>query len=551
MAERRCGRRGAESSEPRAPNPPEASDPHVGPSDPLFRRIVEDVPAAIAIFRGPEHRFALANPAYRKLSRGKGELVGRTVAEVWPELRHIVVPLLDEVYRTGQPYRAIDRLLPMDLGNGVEETYRSFIYTPLHDGAGNVAGVLVLSQETTDRVRAERRLAEALLDAQERARQEAEARAIAERALEAEQEARAYAEFAEIVYRSLFEGVADAVLVASEDARYVDANEAACALLGYTRDELRSMRPADIVVPSRPWAVVGYGRLLPDGSWQAEVTLRRKDGSLVAVETRARPVRLPTGTVYIGINRDISERKALERLQRDFIAMVTHELRTPLTTLKGYAQMMRRRGAYNERSLETMIDQAGRLERLLGDMIDVSILEAGRLELRREPVDVVGEAADAVEQIQALSHDHQVRLVAPDDPLVAWCDRDRLKQVFGNLLSNAVKYSPEGGEIVVRVEDRGNEVQIAVSDRGLGIAPDVLPRLFGRFYRASETAQGIRGLGLGLYITRSLIEAHGGQIWAESPGPGLGTTVQFTLPYGGPDDPPGGAVLTDDAGDRA
>jgi signal transduction histidine kinase len=248
-------------------------------------------------------------------------------------------------------------------------------------------------------------------------------------------------------------------------------------------------------------------------------------------------VELPENTVCVLGLRDISERRALQRMQQDFIAMVSHELQTPLTSLKGYAQFMQRRGTYNEKAVNTILSQVTRLERLIGDLLALTRLESGRLELRRAPLDLVGLARTSTEQAAQLSSEHRVVLEAPAGPLVGCWDLDRLTQILDNLLTNAIKYSPNGGEIRVHVEDGGSEAQVSVHDQGMGVSPDALPYLFQRFYRGTNTATNVKGLGLGLYITKALVDAHGGRITAESQ-VNKGTTVLFTLPYAPPDGNP-------------
>jgi two-component system phosphate regulon sensor histidine kinase PhoR len=340
---------------------------------------------------------------------------------------------------------------------------------------------------------------------------------------------------AEARYRALFEGAVDPILVADAEGRYLDANPAAAGLLGYTRDELLGLRVADVVAGGVDSVEAEYARFLQEGRWSGELEVRRRDGSTVAVEARATAVVLPTGPLYISILRDVSERRAAEQMQREFLAMVTHELRTPLTSVKGYAQLMQRRGVYSDQAVGVIVSRAAHLERLLGDLLDLSRLEGGRLELRRARVDLVVLARAMAEQAQVLTRLHAVRVEAPERPLEGWWDRDRVEQVLQNLLSNAVKYSPEGGEVVLRVEDVGGEARVAVTDRGLGVSAEALPRLFDRFYQAriGRTAGDAEGLGLGLYITRSLVEAHGGRIQAESV-LGRGSTFAVTLPYGEP-----------------
>ena len=259
--------------------------------------------------------------------------------------------------------------------------------------------------------------------------------------------------------------------------------------------------------------------------------LWRQDGTAFPVEYSSCP-NLEEGRVTGAVVafRDITERRALERMQREFIAMVTHELRNPVTSIMGFAELMQRRGLI-EQAVDTIAAEARRLDRLIGDLLDVTRLEVGRLELRRTSVDLVELAQATAEQAQALTELHAVRVEVAGEPRPGWWDRDRLGQVLRNLLSNAVKYSPEGGEIRIRVEHLDGEARVSVVDAGVGIAPEALPRLFDRFYRTDQAlASGVEGLGLGLYITRSLVEAHGGRLWAES-ALGAGSTFTISLPY--------------------
>lgn len=348
-----------------------------------------------------------------------------------------------------------------------------------------------------------------------------------------EQAARAHAEAAEARYRSLFEGTAEAILILDGEGRFLDANPAAMRLLAYSREELQERRLDDVVSSNASDLSVPDITALDSQYWRGEFEARRKDGSLVAVEGQTTSVALPDGTVCVVGLRDISERRALQRMQQDFIAMVSHELQTPLTSLKGYAQFMQRRETYSAKAVDTILSQVNRLERLIGDLLALTRLESGRLELRRAPLDLVALVRSSVEQAAQLSADHHVSLDVPAEPLTGCWDQDRLTQILDNLLTNAIKYSPGGGEIRVRVEDLADEAQVTISDNGVGIPPEALPYLFQRFYRVSNPHTNAQGLGLGLYITKALVDAHGGQIRAEST-VGQGTTISFTLPYAPP-----------------
>ena len=353
------------------------------------------------------------------------------------------------------------------------------------------------------------------------------------RLYEAERMARAEAEATERRYRGIFESAGDALVVASE-GHVVDANPAACTLLGYGLDELKGEALSTFVAASQEWIEEQMTRVAEEDRWRGEVEWRRKDGSPVPVEVTVRRVELPSGAVTLGVARDISQRRALERMQQDFVAMATHELMTPITALKGFAQIAQHGGMPWEQAAASIVTQADHLSRLVGDLLDVARLESGRLELWRGEVDLAALARSCTQHAGAMAPTHAMVVEAPGRMPVGWWDRDRLGQILANLLSNAVKYSPAGGEILVRVDDRGCEARVAVRDAGVGVAPDDLPRLFDRFYRVETARNGARGLGLGLYIARSLAEAHGGRIWAKSAGPGKGSTFTVALPYGEP-----------------
>jgi PAS domain S-box-containing protein len=369
--------------------------------------------------------------------------------------------------------------------------------------------------------------ARALAEALDRAMREVEA------AKAAAEEAATALRASEERYRLLFEGVGDAILVLDTEGHYLDGNAAVEKLLGYARDRLRRMHIEMIM--AGPTGFTAWSQIVDEchaqeGQWSGELELRRRDGSLAPVEARATLIHLPAGPAYLLAMRDISERRALARMQSEFMSMITHEWRTPLATVKGHAQLMQRSGAYSAAAVQVMVTQVNRLERLVGDLLDISRLEAGRLELQRQPVNLVTLVYAVVAQAQELTRVHHLRVFAPEHPLIGEWDATRVEQVLHNLLSNAIKYSPDGGEIVVRVEERGHEVQVSVSDQGMGISPEELSHLFQRFYRTAQArAIGMPGIGLGLHISKALIEAHGGRLWAESY-PGKGSTFFFTLP---------------------
>ncbi len=251
------------------------------------------------------------------------------------------------------------------------------------------------------------------------------------------------------------------------------------------------------------------------------------------------PVREPDGEIsgVMVVATEVSEqvrlRERAEEERQQFVAIVAHELRNPITSLIGYAQLMKRRERYDARAMETIITQAKRLERLATDLRETVRARLGALSITLGPVDVRSLILAAVEQAQATTEAHTIIVEMPDIvPLARW-DADRVAQVLGNLLLNAIKYS-EGGVVRVRVTDQGDAARIVVVDRGIGIPAEALPHIFEPFYRAENAVGGSRrGMGLGLPISTSLIEAHGGKMTVESR-VGEGSIFTVTLPY----DPP-------------
>lgn len=225
----------------------------------------------------------------------------------------------------------------------------------------------------------------------------------------------------------------------------------------------------------------------------------------------------------------------LSRLKDEFLSIASHELRTPVTSIKGYTQlakMLIKEGdlTTSEEYLDIALDQIDRMSRLILELLDVSRIETGRLEIRREPIAWSHFVRDVVHRHHTAVSDRRFHVSVPDDAKLITGDRDRLEQVLGNLLENAVKYSPDGSDVTVTVEDRGDALVTAVCDRGIGIPADELSQVFERFHRGRQVSStNYGGLGLGLYITKQIIERHGGAIWVESK-EGQGTTFYFSLP---------------------
>ena len=249
--------------------------------------------------------------------------------------------------------------------------------------------------------------------------------------------------------------------------------------------------------------------------------------------------------------RRITRLEELDELKSQFLSIASHELRTPITAVSGFAQLAVR--ALEERlraspppdpswqkELERLVrqlnviqDQSAKLGRLVRELLDVSRIQSGRLEFRLAPVDLVQLVREVTEQMQLGAPGRSLSVRVNGSSPVILGDRDHLEQVVGNLLDNAMKYSPVAGEVSVFVRTKGDEAHLTVEDRGMGIPTDQLARVFDLFYRTEEAeSRRTPGLGLGLYITRGIVERHGGRIWMESER-GKWTKVHVALPLQG------------------
>ena len=337
------------------------------------------------------------------------------------------------------------------------------------------------------------------------------------------------------------EALPDAVVVVDADGRVAYANAAAERLAAAGRDELAG-RPLDHAVPLRdgagnPWWTCSEKlRRLPGvrGVPARELALDTGDGPPTPVDLTATFVRDGDGRVVqaVCVLRDASARHRVDSQRGELISTLSHELRSPLTSVKGFTSTLLHRwdrfsDDQKQEMLATVNMDADRVTRLIRELLDVSRIDAGRLELRRQEFDLAAMAEGITGRFE-LQHDgHTFQVSFPDGFPRVYADPDKVEQVLTNLVENAVKYS-EGGTVTVTGSTTDDAVEVAVADQGVGIPPDQLPLIFTKFYR--RAGQGApSGTGLGLFIARGLVEAHGGRIWADS-APGRGTELRFRLP---------------------
>jgi PAS domain S-box-containing protein len=371
-------------------------------------------------------------------------------------------------------------------------------------------------------------------------------------------------EFADSRFRELLEAAPDAIIEVDRQGRIVLANAVTEKLFGYTREELLG-RNVDSLIPedagarhtvhrANYWANPKTRPMGHEFSLQA----RRKDGSKFPVEISLSPVKTGRTFRVTAIVRDVTRQRLAEekirdanlqleqrnreveranRLKSEFLASMSHELRTPLHTIIGFSELLAEgiEGPLNERQarfVRHVHQDALHLLELINDVLDLSKIEAGRLELQLAGFDALAVITDTIDAIRPLAGAKHIDIAnRVEGPRLVFADRVRFREILTNLLSNAIKFTPEHGNVWLESESAPEgSVRFSVGDTGIGIAPEDHEAVFDSFRQVGSTTRGVReGTGLGLAIVRHLVEMHGGTIRLASE-PGKGSMFSFTVP---------------------
>jgi signal transduction histidine kinase len=340
---------------------------------------------------------------------------------------------------------------------------------------------------------------------------------------------------------ALLDSAADGILILNADLTIERVNDAFERIYGRTHDELVNLSHDEVL----RWANAPQGSTLneaiangwpltPNATLYVEGDLERPLPPPIAVGITYAPLLSNDGrlrNVIVSV-RDITHFRTADEIKSTFISIVSHELRTPVTLIKGYASTLRRDDAKWDKhtisdSLAVIEEEADRLSKMIDDLLDASRLQAGGLSLSRGDVSLPRLAKRIAEKLTSQSRQHTIVTDFPENFPVLLADETRIEQVLINLISNAIKYAPQG-EIKISGQVRPEQVVICVSDQGPGIDARDLPHIFDRFYRSTNAVKQTKGAGLGLYLARAIVEAHGGRIWAD-PKPDSGARICFSL----------------------
>jgi PAS domain S-box-containing protein len=480
-----------------------------------LRSLFNQSPGFVAVLMGPKHVFELVNEAYYQLV-GHRELIGKAVWEALPEVAgQGFEEFLDRVYRTGEPWgaRAMPIAMQRQPGQPVEQRYVDLVYEPYRDRYGTTIGIFAQGYDVTDVVEAQA------------ARVESDAR-----------------------LKDGMEAAKMAVWDWKLDSGALAYSENIAAVLGIRPQQMSDLS-ACIHPEDRADIAAAHRRAIEEtGFYEAIVRFIRPDnGQQIWVASHGK-VQYGAGGEpdrVRGVTVDVTQRYQAEHALREagrkkdeFLAMLAHELRNPLAPIATAAEMLKLVANHDERvrrSSDVILRQVRHMTALVDDLLDVSRVTRGLVQLNRETVDIGTVVGSAIEQARPLIEARRHALVTRMPPGGAGLrvdgDRTRLVQVLVNLLNNAAKYTPQDGTITLAVSSSGQQVEVAVTDNGIGIDSQLLPHVFELFTQAARTpdrSQG--GLGIGLALVKNMVALHGGSVTATSPGPGAGSTFTIGLP---------------------
>lgn len=465
-----------------------------------LKRFLMQLPTGICVLNGPEMVFELVNPSYQQFFPGR-DLLNKPILEALPELAGTpIIDILKSVYYTGNTFEGKEFLVPLArAANGpIEDRYFTFIYQASYDGDGIVDGILVFAFEITETVLTRQK--------------------------EKENEQR---------FRFLLNAMPQQVWTARPDGVLDYVNEVVCDDFGQSMDQIlgRSLQefihPDDRHSSSLKWKAA----LQSANEFTVEFRLKFHNGQYVWHLARAVPL-IENGQIrlWLGTNTNIEAQKDNEQKKDEFLSIASHELKTPLTSIKAFNQLMLRTtevlklNGFVQKSAAHIL----RLEKLISNLLDVTRINAGKIDYNMEAFSFLEMLKDSIESVQQATTSHQIILEKADDAIYTG-DRFRLEQVVNNFLSNAIKYSPNADTVFMNCTlHPDNSIIVSVQDFGIGIEENDLMRLFDRYYRVDNTAMRFEGLGLGLFISAEILKRHNGSFWIESV-PGEGSTFFFRL----------------------
>ncbi|KIA91694.1 hypothetical protein OC25_20240 [Pedobacter kyungheensis] len=476
-------------------------------SEALFRQMIYDAPVAIGILRGRDLIIEDANDDLLKIWGKSKAVIGLKLLDGLPEIIGQPFPdLLDEVYNSGIAHYGYETMARLERNGVLGDFYFNFVYDPIFGQDGQVSGIMVVANEVTGQV----------ISKMEAAKSEERFRNF----MYDIPMATAYYETENLIIR----------LANDEMLRFWGKDK---SVIGKTVveaiPELNVQPFVSILQEVYQTGIIYHAdqeeaRLLIDGREQKRW-----------FSFTYKPLKDADGQVYAIIHAamDVTKQVQLQQQKDEFLGIASHELKTPVTSIKAYAQvlerMIRNEGDEKKANMVHKMDlQLNRLTGLIGDLLDVTKIQSGKMTFNPVEFDFDAAVEEIVEEMQHISSKHRI-ICALASKAIVFADKERIGQVITNFLSNAIKYSTDASEIEVITFSQDGEVILSVKDYGIGISKDMQHLVFDQFYRVDGNLQHTYpGLGLGLYISAEIIKSEGGRIWLESAA-GQGATFFFAL----------------------
>ncbi|TXF75053.1 PAS domain-containing sensor histidine kinase [Chryseobacterium sp.] len=468
-----------------------------------FKELLEISDYATAIYRGEELVIEFANEQMIKTWGKDQSVIGKKLDEALPELQgQPFIDILKNIFITGIPYIAQEDRVDLFIDGILQTYYYSFSYKPLRDDDGEIYAIMNVAMDVTELVNSRKK-----------------------------------AQNSESEYKHLAEAMPQIVWTTTADGKFDYYNKNLMNLLNCTEEEVREfnfekiIHPEDIINLRKIWTEAAETQKTFTMEYRI---LDYRTDEYIWFLTRATPV-IEDGVImkWIGTSTNINEFKNLVNQKDTFLGIASHELKTPLTSLKLYAQVLERmlKKSGDDKNAEfakKMDQQVIKLTSLIGDLLDVTKINAGKIHLNQNHFEFSQLVKETVEE-QQMSTAHSIELNIEKGGTV-FADRDRISQVITNLISNAIKYSPEAGKIIVETKSTDSEVTFMVKDFGIGMPEEKKDKVFEQYYRVSGDEEStFPGLGLGLYIASQIIDRSEGKIWVDSV-LGKGSTFCFSLP---------------------
>jgi len=533
-----------------------------------LRTLFDQAPGFIAVLRGKNHVFELANEAYYRLV-GHRDIIGKPVWKALPDIAgQGFEELLDGVFQTRQPFvgRGLKIFVQKDRDGPVTESYVDLLYQPIFDAAGAVTGIFAQGHDVTETHRAYEELAEKVEQLEKSEARQAFRLQLADLVRHLVISSEIFIETSRLLGRHLN---ISRVLFGEYDVQH--------KVVTYHYNYLdKGASELNGTYPTASFGAANFASLEDGTTWvsddmqhdprtagpdiwptfealgiySAVVVPLSRSGTIIGClfVNDNRPRQWSSGE--LALIEDAAERawNAVERIRSEealrdadrkkdeFLAMLGHELRNPLAPIRAAAELLQVAASNPERVITTskiIARQVAHMTGIINDLLDVSRVTSGLVVLEKDEVDIKRVAADAVEQIlpllEARRHHFSSEMMAEKACVIG--DYKRLVQILANLLNNAAKYTPEGGHVRLGMYTNKREVIVFVQDDGIGIAKELLPRVFELFSQGERSAdRALGGLGLGLSLVKSLVELHGGRVEAQSGGPGCGSRFTLCLP---------------------